>query len=41
VQFLVKGHHRRQMRRALAHALDARPELRRRTVVDVDPVTTL
>ena len=41
VQFLVKGHHRREMRRALAHALDARPELRRRTLIDVDPVTTL
>jgi hypothetical protein len=27
------------MREALLAALEARPELRRRTVVDVDPVT--
>jgi primosomal protein N' (replication factor Y) len=40
-QFLLKGQHRRQMKRALQQALDARPDLRRRVVVDVDPVTTL
>lgn len=39
VQFFLKGSQRRAMRQALLAALDARPELRRRTVVDVDPVT--
>jgi primosomal protein N' (replication factor Y) len=41
VQFLIKGEHRRQMRAALGRALDARPDLKRRTIVDVDPLTTL
>jgi primosomal protein N' (replication factor Y) len=39
VQFFLKGSQRRAMREALLAALEARPELRRRTVVDVDPVT--
>jgi primosomal protein N' (replication factor Y) len=41
VQFLIKGERRRQMRAALGRALDARPDLKRRTIVDVDPLTTL
>jgi primosomal protein N' (replication factor Y) (superfamily II helicase) len=38
-QFFIKGHQRRAMREALLAALGARPDLRRRTIVDVDPVT--
>ena len=38
-QFFIKGHQRRLMREALLAALAARPDLRRRTIVDVDPVT--
>ena len=41
VQFLIKGAHRRAMRAALTRALDARPDLKRRVIVDVDPLTTL
>jgi primosomal protein N' (replication factor Y) len=40
-QFFLKGKNRREMRRALTAALDARPELRRRVIVDVDPMTVL
>jgi len=40
-QLLVKGTHRRQMRDALMSVLAARPDLARRIVVDVDPVTVL
>jgi primosomal protein N' (replication factor Y) len=40
-QFFMKGTHRRAMRGALLSALDARPEIKRRTVVDVDPMTVL
>jgi primosomal protein N' len=39
VQFFVKGTRRRAMREAVLAALDERPELKRRTTVDVDPVT--
>jgi primosomal protein N' (replication factor Y) len=38
-QFFIKGSQRRAMREALLAALEARPDLRRRTIVDVDPVT--
>lgn len=38
-QFFLKGSNRRAMREALLAALDARPDLRRRTIVDVDPVS--
>ncbi len=38
-QFFLKGNNRRAMREALLAALDARPDLRRRTIVDVDPVS--
>ena len=41
VQFLIKGAHRRAMRAALTRALDARQDLKRRAIVDVDPLTTL
>ena len=40
-QFFVKGSQRAAMREAIRHALDARPELRRRVVIDVDPMTVL
>lgn len=40
-QFFIKGQQRRPMRVALAAALDARPELRRHVVVDVDPQQTI
>ena len=41
VQFLVKGTHRKQMREALIAAIALRPDLARRVVVDVDPVSVL
>jgi primosomal protein N' (replication factor Y) len=41
VQFLVKGRNRRQMREAVVAALAARPDLARRTTIDVDPLTVL
>jgi primosomal protein N' (replication factor Y) len=40
-QLFIKGMHRTAMRKALLAVLDARPELKRRTVVDVDPMTVL
>lgn len=40
-QFFLKGTNRRAMREALVSALDERPELKRRTVVDVDPVSVV
>jgi len=41
VQFFLKGHQRRSMREALLRALDLRPELKRRTTIDVDPNSVL
>jgi primosomal protein N' (replication factor Y) len=41
VQFFVKGTDRRAMREAVLAALRARPEVARRVVVDVDPVSVL
>jgi len=41
VQFLVKGARRAAMRQAVAAALAATPELRRRVIVDVDPLSTM
>ena len=38
-QFLIKGTNRKRMREALLSALAARPDLARRTVVDVDPLS--
>ena len=40
-QFFVKGLHRSTMRKAVLAALEARPEIKRRTIVDVDPVSVL
>jgi primosomal protein N' (replication factor Y) len=40
-QFLVKGTSRRRMREGLLSALAARPDVQRRIVVDVDPVSLL
>jgi primosomal protein N' (replication factor Y) len=41
VQFLLKGRNRRHMREALVTALAARPDLARRTTIDVDPLSVL
>ena len=38
-QLFLKGAHRRPMREALLAALRARPELRRRVTVDIDPLS--
>ena len=40
-QFFIKGSHRTSMREALQKVLEARPEIRRRTIVDVDPMSVL
>jgi primosomal protein N' (replication factor Y) (superfamily II helicase) len=40
-QLFVKGTQRNAMRSALMTVLDVRPELKRRTLVDVDPMTVL
>ena len=40
-QFFVKGTNRAAMRKALLTVLDARPAIKRRTTVDVDPVNVL
>jgi primosomal protein N' (replication factor Y) len=40
-QFFVKGASRRSMREAILRALAERPEVRRRTMVDVDPLSVV
>jgi primosomal protein N' (replication factor Y) (superfamily II helicase) len=40
-QFFLKGGRRAAMREAIRRALDANPDLRRRTIVDVDPMSVL
>ena len=40
-QLLIKGTNRRKLREALQHALATRPDLQKRTVVDVDPLSVL
>ena len=40
-QLLMKGTHRKRMREALISVLAGRPDLARRTVVDVDPLSVL
>jgi primosomal protein N' (replication factor Y) len=40
-QLFIKGTHRTAMRQALQLVLSTRPELRRRTIVDVDPMSVL
>jgi primosomal protein N' (replication factor Y) len=41
VQFFIKGAQRRNLRRALERALADRPDLRRKVIVDVDPVSVM
>jgi primosomal protein N' (replication factor Y) (superfamily II helicase) len=40
-QLLVKGSNRRRMRELLLAALASRPDMQRRVVVDVDPISVL
>jgi primosomal protein N' (replication factor Y) len=40
-QFFLKGKERRAMRDAIVRAIDHKPELRRRTIIDVDPYSVL
>ena len=40
-QFFIKGTHRTAMRQALLTVLDTRPDLKRRTIIDVDPMSVL
>jgi primosomal protein N' (replication factor Y) (superfamily II helicase) len=40
-QLFIKGTQRTAMRKALLTVLDRRPELKRRTIVDVDPMSVL
>ena len=40
-QFFIKGQQRRPMRLALLAALEERPELKRRIIIDVDPVSVI
>jgi primosomal protein N' (replication factor Y) len=40
-QLFLKGNHRATMRKALVGVLESRPEIRRRTIVDVDPMSVL
>jgi primosomal protein N' (replication factor Y) len=40
-QLFIKSTHRTAMRKALVTVLDQRPELKRRTIVDVDPMSVL
>ena len=40
-QFFLKGKERRAMREAILRALDHKPELKRRTMIDVDPYSVL
>jgi primosomal protein N' (replication factor Y) len=40
-QFFIKGTHRKLMREAIVAALGARPELKKRTVIDVDPMSVI
>jgi primosomal protein N' (replication factor Y) (superfamily II helicase) len=40
-QFFMKGTHRTAMRQALLAALSTRPDIKRRTIVDVDPMSVL
>jgi primosomal protein N' (replication factor Y) len=41
VQFLLKSSSRKRMREALLGVLSTRPDIARRTIVDVDPVSVL
>jgi hypothetical protein len=37
----LKGTHRTMMRKAVTAVVDSRPELRRRLIIDVDPMSVL
>jgi primosomal protein N' (replication factor Y) (superfamily II helicase) len=41
VQLFLKGTHRTMMRKAVTAVVDSRPELRRRLIIDVDPMSVL
>jgi primosomal protein N' (replication factor Y) len=40
-QLFIKSGHRTAMRKALVDVLDERPDLKRRTIIDVDPMSVL
>jgi primosomal protein N' (replication factor Y) len=40
-QLFMKGTHRTAMRQALLKVLSERPEIRRRTIIDIDPISVL
>jgi primosomal protein N' (replication factor Y) (superfamily II helicase) len=40
-QLFIKGTQRNAMRKALLTVLEGRPDLKRRTIVDVDPMSVL
>jgi primosomal protein N' (replication factor Y) (superfamily II helicase) len=40
-QLLIKSTHRKKMREALQRAVADRPELARRTTIDIDPLSVL
>ena len=40
-QFFLKGTRRAAMREAIRRALEAQPDLRRRVIIDVDPMSVL
>jgi primosomal protein N' (replication factor Y) (superfamily II helicase) len=40
-QFFLKGSRRATMREAIRRALEAQPDIRRRTIIDVDPMSVL
>lgn len=40
-QFFLKGRERRAMREAILRALDHKPDLKRKTMIDVDPLSVL
>ena len=40
-QFFLKGKERRAMREAIVRAIEHKPELKRRTIIDVDPYSVL
>jgi len=40
-QLFIKSAHRTAMRKALVAVLEERPDLKRRTIVDVDPMSVL
>jgi len=40
-QLLIKSSNRKRMREALVSVIAARPELQRRVMVDVDPISVL